>query len=74
MTLKLPPSLARKANKFPESSYGACKATLVLTSGRRVNNVVLAWGGEIVKVGGVAVGIERDLGFSLSEIADVVEN
>jgi len=50
MSAKLSPSLASKANEFPESSYGACTITLVLESGRRIDNVVLAWGRKSLKL------------------------
>ena len=50
MTLALPQKFADKTIGFPESSYGANRVTLVLADGRRVHEVFLAWGTEIVKI------------------------
>jgi hypothetical protein len=50
---------------FPESSYGATRVTIVLTDGRRIADVVLAWGKQIVRVGGVLVEKPEDLGSTL---------
>lgn len=72
MSLALPNDLAAKAAGFPESSYGANRVTLVLADGRRVPAVSLAWGREIVKIGSRSVVGAKDLGFELSDIADVV--
>jgi hypothetical protein len=71
MALDISDKLAAKADKFPESSYGATTVTLILASGRRVDNVVLA-GARIVKVGGRMVSEAGDLDFSPAEVADVV--
>ena len=73
MSLKISAELETKASHFPESSYGATTVTLVLSSGRRVHDVVLAWASEIVKVGGRHVSDAGDLDFSVSEIVDVVQ-
>ena len=72
MTLRIPDELAAKALIFPESSYGATTVTLILSGGRRVDDVILAGGDVIVKVKGRAVADAGDLGFSVSEIVDVV--
>jgi hypothetical protein len=72
MTLLLPDKIVDKAIGFPESSYGANRVTLILADGRRVHEVFLAWGREIVKVGDKSVFHSDDLGFHLSEIVDVV--
>lgn len=71
MILRIPKSLYGKAQHIPESSYGACTVTLVLQSGQTIPDVVLAWGEEIVKVGGVPVHKETDLPFRASEIVDL---
>jgi hypothetical protein len=71
MMLDISPELAAKANKFPESSYGATTVTLVLASGRRIDEVILA-GARIVKVGGRMVSETSDLDFSPNEVADVL--
>ena len=72
MSLTLPRDLAEKAATFPESSYGASRVTLVLADGRRVPEVSLAWGTEIVKVGSRTVSSAQELGFGLRDIVDVV--
>ena len=72
MSLKLPHQLADKTAGFPESSYGANRVTLVLADGRRISEVFLAWGTEIVKVGPRAVAAPEDLSFALSDIVDVI--
>jgi hypothetical protein len=72
MALTIPQHLAEKTAGFPESSHGANRVTLVLADGRRIHDVFLAWGTEIVRVGGRAVGAPDELGFSLSDITDVV--
>lgn len=71
MTLLLPDQLGDKAAGFPESSYGANRVTLILTDGRRVHEVFLAGGREIVKIGGRAVSHSGELGFQLADIVDV---
>ena len=72
MPLALPEDLAAKAAGFPESTYGACRVTLVLADGRHVSDISLAWGTEIVKVGSRLVDSSKDLGFALSDIVDVI--
>jgi hypothetical protein len=73
MTLELSDELAAKANTFPESSYGATTVTLILASGRRIDNVVLA-GARIVKVGGRLVWGAGDLDFSPGEVVDLLRS
>jgi hypothetical protein len=72
MTLLLPDQLADKAARFPESSYGANRVTLILADGRRVHEVFLAGGSEIVKIGVRAVSHSDELGFQLADIVNVV--
>jgi hypothetical protein len=73
MTYTIPKSLADKAATFPESSHGACRCTLVLRSGRHIPNVVLAWGSEILSVGGTPTSTFESLPFALSELVDVLQ-
>ena len=73
MSLKISDELAAKALYFPESSYGATTVTLILSSGRRIHDVVLGGASDIVKVGGRHVSDGGDLDFSVSEIVDVVQ-
>jgi hypothetical protein len=72
MPLLLPSKLRDIAAQLPESSYGACRATLVLRSGRQVTDVTLAWGGEIVKIGDRRVANESEMGFSIGDVVDVL--
>jgi len=72
MSVPIPRVLAERAAQFPESSHGATTVTLILSSGARIENVVLAWGSEIVKVAGQQVTNEADLQFALAEVEDVV--
>ena len=72
MTLHIPEELAAKACRFPESSYGATTVTLILSGGRRINDIVLAGGDVIVKVSGRSVSDTRDLAFDVRDVVDVV--
>ena len=70
-SLSLPDTLAAKAVRFPECSYGATRVTLVLRDGRRIRDVILAGGVEIVRVGGQDVAQPSDLAFAMTEICAV---
>ena len=72
MSLTISDELAARANSFPESSYGATTVSLILSSGRRIDHVVLGGASEIVKVGGRSVSDAGDLDFRVSEIIDVI--
>ena len=72
MSLKVPDQVAEKTINFPELSYGACIATLVLRDGRRIKNVALAWNTEIVKIGGRDIHNAADLDFDLADIVDAL--
>jgi len=72
MAFEIPKLLVEKAASFPESSYGACRSTLVLRSGQRVPNVLLAWGSEILSINGKPVLALKDLPFELTEVVDVL--
>jgi hypothetical protein len=72
VTPLLPEALKQKALSYPESSYGATRVTLVLSDGRRVKDVYLAWGDEIVKVGLQAITHSGQLGFEVGDIIDVL--
>jgi hypothetical protein len=71
MSLRIPDALADTALMFPESSYGATTVTLILSDGRRIDDVILAGGSDIVKVKGRLVSDAKALDFSVSEIVDV---
>lgn len=48
----LPESVKTRILSFPEYRMGAHKVALVFRDGRVVEDVIVAWGGEIVSVGG----------------------
>jgi hypothetical protein len=56
---------------FPECSYGAARATLVLKDGRVVFDVILG-GDSIAKVGEKLVKSAADLDFSPADIVKVM--
>ena len=72
MALLLPDQIAEKTAGFGESSYGANRVTLILADGRRVHEVFLAWGREIVKIGVRAVSSPDDLDFRVADIVDAI--
>jgi hypothetical protein len=71
MAIEIPARLAEKAAGLPESSYGATTVTIVLTDGRRIADVVLAWGMQIVRVGDMFIEKPEQLGFELGAVQDV---
>jgi len=71
MSIEIPARFTEKAARFPESSYGATTVTIVLTDGRRISDVVLAWGRQIVRVGGMLIDKPEQLGFDLGMVQDV---
>lgn len=72
MSLSLPDRLADKTSGFPESSYGSNRVTLVLGDGRRVHEVFLAWGRDIVKIGNRPVSCPDDLDFGMADVVEVI--
>jgi hypothetical protein len=72
MALNLPAQFKDKTIGFGECAYGTNRATLVLADGRRVHEVFLAWGTEIVKIGTRAVAGPEDLDFALADIVDII--
>ena len=72
MELNIPAALSEKAATFPECSYGVCRVTLILSSGKHINNVILAWGSQIISIDTEKVTSVSDLGCGLSEIIDVL--
>ena len=70
-SIEIPARLAEKAAGFPESSYGATTVTVVLTDGRRIADVVLAWGRQIVRVGDRVIEKPEQLDFELGMVQDV---
>ena len=72
MSLKIPYNLSVKVSGFPECSSGVNQVTLILIDGRKISEVYLARGEEIVKIRNKSISSIRDLGFSLFEIKDAV--
>jgi hypothetical protein len=70
--IAVPDIVAEKVLSFPESSMGAHRVTLVLADGRRVGDVTLAWGHEIVRVGGRDITEAADLDFAPCNVVDAV--
>ena len=70
--MRLTDSLAEKAAGFPETSNGVTIVSLILADGRRIQNVTLAWGSEIIRVGGQQVDTPSQLGFEIAMIRDVL--
>lgn len=62
----IPSSLQDKINAMPECSYGLTRIRVILDDGSRFNDVFVAWGNEIVKV-----GTSEQLPFDASRIVDV---
>ena len=71
LSMELPKPLAEIAAEFPETSYGVCKATLILRCGRKVSDVTLAWGREIIKIGGKPIEEIENIDFVAIDIVEV---
>ena len=69
--LSIPTHLSDKAAALPESSFGATRVTLLLTDGRRIGDVFLAWGSDIAKIGQRHITSPDQLDFRLSDIEDL---
>jgi len=70
--MNIPSLLSDKASSFPEVSYGATKVTLVLKDNSKIENVVLAWGSEIVKIRNTPIEKIKHLTFTAEDIVDVL--
>ncbi len=70
--MKLPPKLSEKASEFPEHSYGSTLVELILKDGKRIQNVTLAWGTEIVKIDGKKIAGDDNIAFNVSDILEVI--
>ena len=68
---KLPKKLAAKASTFPECHMGVNRVNLILGEKKKINEVFLAWGEEIVRIGDREIECIEDLDFGLSEVEDV---
>ena len=65
MSSDLPGAIKERILTFPEYRMGAHRVALILRDGRVIDNVVVAWGDEIVSVGGAT-----SWGFSPEDVID----
>jgi hypothetical protein len=65
--VRLPRRIVDKIMDFPESSMGAHSVALILSDGRLVEDVDVAWGDHVVRVAG-----EGTFDLSAEDIADVL--
>jgi hypothetical protein len=68
---RVPERFSLEVFGFPECSYGAARATLVLKNGRVIYDVILG-GDSIAKVGDKLINKSEDLDFSTSEIVKIL--
>lgn len=64
----IPERLRPKVQTFGEVSMGANRVALVLKDGTIIDDVILAWGEEVVRVGG---GEPRNI--AVDDIVDVID-
>ena len=62
---KLPETVKARILSFPEHKMGVHKVALALKDGRMVEDVMVAWGDEVVTVGGTP-----DYDFAASDVVD----
>jgi len=48
---EIPSKFEDEISQFPEHSYGVTRISVLLEDGKRINDVFVAWGKEIVRVG-----------------------
>lgn len=53
MAARLPAAIKEQILAFPEYKMGTHKVALVMSDGSVVDDVIVAWGDEVVRVGGV---------------------
>jgi hypothetical protein len=64
----LPGTVKTKIISFGEFAYGAYKVALVMSDGTIIEDVIVAWGEEVVRVAGVDV-----TSFDTSQVVDAIE-
>lgn len=64
----LPEAVCEKLSRFPEYRMGAHKVAVRLRDGRVIEDVVVAWEKEIIRVGDSA-----DIPFSTDDVVDVMD-
>jgi hypothetical protein len=65
---RLPGTVKTKIISFGEYSHGAYKVALVMSDGTIIEDVIAAWGGEVVRVAGVDV-----TSFDTSQVVDAID-
>ncbi len=65
MTRRLPITIKEQILSFPEYKMGAHKVALKMRDGSLVEDVIVAWGDEVVSVGGVS-----DYPIDLDDVVD----
>ena len=68
----IPKLLQDKASQMPEIGYGATRVVLILKDGNKIEDVILAWGAEIVRIGEKEIAEDSDLEFSTQNIMDIL--
>jgi len=72
MLPRIPKILQDKASEMLEISYGATRVVLILKDGNKIEDVILAWGAEIVRIGDKKIAQDSDLEFSTQNIMDIL--
>jgi hypothetical protein len=65
---RLPETIKTKIIAFGEYKYGASKVALVMSDGSIIEDVIVAWGDEVVRIGGVDVA-----SFDTSQVVDAID-
>jgi hypothetical protein len=65
---RLPGTIKTKIVSFGEYKYGASRVALVMSDGTIIEDVIVAWGDEVVRVGGVDVS-----SFDTSQVVDALD-
>jgi hypothetical protein len=66
--VRLPEVIAAKVRDLPEDSMGAHRVALVLDDGTIIDDVVVAWSREVIRVGG-----SDEFDVPLDRVVDVLE-
>jgi hypothetical protein len=64
----LPGTIKTRIISFGEHSYGAYRVALVMSDGTIIEDVIVAWGDEVVRVAGVDVA-----SFDGSQVVDAID-
>jgi len=65
---QLPDRLAERILSFPEYRMGVHRVAFVMSDGSTIDNVLVAWGREVIRVGGV-----EDVHVNVNNVLDVVD-